>query len=139
MIERMTELFNKVWEKERVPKRWNECRVTLLHKGGCKSKNELKNYRPTALFNTLWKIFSGVINDKLCRWIERARVLGDEQKGFCIERRAEDNMFVVNEMMERKKNDGCKLYLRFLDIDKEYDRVDRKMLCRVLEKIGLSD
>lgn len=36
MIERITELLNKVWEEERVglPKRWNESRVTILHKGG---------------------------------------------------------------------------------------------------------
>ena len=45
VIDRMTELFNQVWEEERVPRMWNECRVTLLHKGGYKSKNELKNYR----------------------------------------------------------------------------------------------
>ncbi|KAK4328209.1 hypothetical protein Pmani_001329 [Petrolisthes manimaculis] len=107
MIEKMTELFNKVWEEERVPKRWNECRVTLLHKGGCKSKNELRNYRPIALLNTLGKIFSAVLNERLCRWIERFSVLGEEQNGFCKDRRAEDNMFVVNELIERKKKDGC--------------------------------
>ena len=46
VIDIMTELFNQVWEEEGVPRRWNECRVILLHKGGYKSKNELKNYRP---------------------------------------------------------------------------------------------
>ncbi|MPC10915.1 hypothetical protein E2C01_003559 [Portunus trituberculatus] len=28
----MTEIVNQVWEEERVPIMWNECRVTLLHK-----------------------------------------------------------------------------------------------------------
>ena len=32
-----------------MPESWNETRVTLLHKGGCKSKKELKNYRPIAV------------------------------------------------------------------------------------------
>lgn len=34
-------------------------------------------------------------------------------------------MFVVNELIERKKRDGSKLYLDFLDIEKTYDRVNR--------------
>ena len=138
-IERMTDLYNRVWRDERVPKKWNECRVTLLHKGGHKSKSELKNYRPIALTNTVGKIFSAVLNERLCEWIERNRVLGEEQNGFRKDRRAEDNIFIVNEMIERKKSDGGKLYLGFLDIEKAYDRVSRDMLCKVLEKVGLSE
>ena len=138
VIERMTEVFNRVWREEKVPKKWNESRVTLLHKGGHKSKKELKNYRPIALTNTVGKIFSAVLNERLCEWIERTRVLGEEQNGFRIGRRAKDNIFVVNEMMERKKSKGGKLYLEFLDIEKAYDRVNREMVCKVLEKVGLS-
>ena len=139
VIDSMTKLFNRVWEGERVPKKWNECRVTLIHKGGHKCKSELKNYRPIALVNTIGKVFSAVLNERLCNWIERARVLGEEQNGFRVDRRAEDNLFVVNEIIERKKNDGGKLYLGFLDIEKAYDRVNREMLCRVLEKVSLSE
>ena len=99
------ELFNQVWEEERVPIMWNECRVTLLHKGGYKSKNELKSYRPIALVNTVGKVFNAVLNERLCKWMERAGVLGEEQNGICVDRRAEDNMFVVNEMIEKKRKD----------------------------------
>ena len=37
-----------------------ECRVTQLHKGGYKSKNELKNYRPIVI-NTVNKVFCTVL------------------------------------------------------------------------------
>ena len=53
-------------------------------------------------------------------------------------RRAEDNLFVLNEMIERKKKDGSILHLGFLDTQKAYDRVNREMLARLAEKIGLS-
>ena len=138
MIDRLTELFNCVWEKERVPRKWNECRVTLLHKGGHKSKNELRNYRPIALLNTVGKIFSAVLNERLCKWIERERVLGEEQNGFRTDRRAEDNMFVIHELIERKKSAGHKLCLGFLDTERAYDRVNRTLMSTVLEKVGLS-
>ena len=92
---------------------WNDCRVTLLHKGGHKSKKELKNYRPISLGNTIGKVFAAVLNERLYGWTETARVLGEEQNGFRVDRRAEDNMFVLNELIEWKKGSGEKLYLSF--------------------------
>lgn len=50
---------------------------------------------------------------------------GEEQNGFRMDRGAEDNMFVVNELIEKRKREEEKLYLGFLDIiEKAYDRVD---------------
>ena len=45
-------------------------------------------------------------------------MLGEEQNGFRVDRRAEDNMFVGNEMIVKKRKDGGKLYLGFLDLRK---------------------
>ena len=67
VIDRMTELFNRAWEEERVPRKRNEYRLTLLHKEGYRSKIELKNYRPIALVNTVGKVFCAVLNDRLCK------------------------------------------------------------------------
>ena len=44
-------------------------------------------------------------------------MLGEEQNGFRVDSTTEDNMFVVNELIERRKRDGRKLYLGFLDIE----------------------
>ena len=65
-------------------------------------------------------------------------MLGEEQNGFRVDRRAEDNMFVVNEMIVKRRKDGGKLYLGSLDLEKAHDRVDREMLGKVFGKIGLS-
>ena len=59
VIDWMTDLFDRMWEEERVPSDWNECSVTLIHKGGHKSKSEIKNYKPISL----GKVFSAVLND----------------------------------------------------------------------------
>ncbi|MPC22529.1 hypothetical protein E2C01_015546 [Portunus trituberculatus] len=67
------------------------------------------------------------MRDCVNRLIKQTRVLGEEQNGFCVDRRAEDNMFVVNELIERKRKDGSKLYLGFLDIETVYDRVNKRM------------
>ena len=52
--------------------------------------------------NIIGKVFSWVLNEMWYKWIERAGVLGEEQSGFRIDRRADD-MFVVNELIERKR------------------------------------
>lgn len=48
-----------------------------------------------------------------------AKVLGEEQNSFHVDRRAEDNIFIVNEIIERGQYEGNKLYLSFPDIEKE--------------------
>ena len=46
-------LDSKVWEEEVVSGKWNERKVLLLHKGGNKSRQFLKNYRPISLVSTI--------------------------------------------------------------------------------------
>ena len=46
-------------------------------------------------------------------------------------------MLVVNEMIEKKRKDGGKLYLGFLGTEKAYDMVDREILGKVFGNIGL--
>lgn len=45
------------------------------------------------------------------------------------DKRTEDNVFIVQEINERRNNDGIKLYLSFLNIKNVYYRVNREMLC----------
>ena len=139
MVELLTCLFNRIWNEERVPQSWNESKVILLHKGGHKSKKELKNYRPIALMDTVGKIFCMLVNERLKGCFESKAVLSEEQNGFRMGRRGEDNLFIVRELMDecmREKKSG---YFAFLDIEKAYDRVNRRILCKVLEKCGVSD
>jgi hypothetical protein len=139
MIKKLHELFIEIWKDERVPCKWNESKVVLLHKGGGKNRKELKNYRPISLTNTVGKIFCMLMNERVRENIEKHKVMGEEQNGFRMKRRGEDNMFVVREVIERLKKEGKKGYFAFLDIEKAYDRVDREVLYRVLERCGFSE
>ena len=50
--------------------------------------------------DTIGKIFCIVWNEKLCACIERMGILSDEQNGFRINRRGEDNIFIVIELID---------------------------------------
>ena len=60
---------------------------------------ELKNYRPIALMDTIGKLFCMLINERLKESIEQKGILSDEQNGFRVDRRGEDNMYMVRELM----------------------------------------
>ena len=139
VIDRICDLFKQIWVDEEVPKEWCESKVTLLHKGGHKNKKELKNYRPIALANNISKIFCGIVNDRLKEVIEREKVMSEEQNGFRQDRRGEDNIYIVNELIESFKKSGKKVFFAFIDIEKAYDRVDREILCDVLVNCGVTE
>ena len=94
----LTDLFKQIWRERKAPKDWAESKVTLIHKGGHKSKKNLKNYRPIVLMNAAGKIFCTIIKWKLEEYVESNRVLGDEQNRFRAGRRETDNIFIVGEI-----------------------------------------
>ena len=131
------QLFNEILKKGEVPNDWRESRITLIHKGGGKPKENIENYRPIAVINILAKVFGMVLNEKITDWAERQRVWGEEQSGFRKGRNGLENVLILKELIERAKNTGRELYLTFIDIEKAYDTVDRKMLMHLLNFIGM--
>ena len=135
--EALLRLFGDIWENECKPGKWNESKVMLIFKGGNKSKKDLKNYRPISLANTVGKIFSRIIYNRLKVGIEMSGILGEEQNGFRMNRRGEDNIYMIRELMEIYKKKGKKIFFAFLDIEKAYDKLNRRTLLIVLEKLGI--
>ena len=59
----ITDVSNDWWGKEWVPGGLNEARVVLNFKKGY-TKN-LKNYRPTSVLNSIYKIFTAILRQEL--------------------------------------------------------------------------
>ena len=60
----MKGMFSSILEEGEVPQGWKWSRVTLIHKGGGKAKEEIGNYRPITIRNILEKVFDMIINWK---------------------------------------------------------------------------
>ena len=87
-----------VWTSELAPEAWKIGEVRLIHKGGNKSKKELKNYMQIALLNTIGKTFVGILSRRLKQIVETFEIKSDEQNGFRAGRRGEDNLYIVREI-----------------------------------------
>ena len=113
--------------------------MTLIHKGGGKTKDEIGNYRPISIMNILAKVFGMTINEKLMTWAEQYRIWGEEQSGFRKGRGGLENVYVIKEIIERNRKQGTELYLIFLDLEKAFDTVNRQKLMRLLTHIGVDE
>ena len=86
-----------------------KCKVVLLNKSGHGSLKKLRNYRPIALADTVSKIFCGILNERMNCVVEEQGVMGEEQNGLGGDRRGEDNLYVISEIIERKRKECRKV------------------------------
>ena len=138
--ELLAKFINVVWEREIIPDSWGTGLIVPIFKGKG-SVNEARNYRGVTLLNTIIKIYTGVIGDRLTKWAIERNVLVGEQAGFRKGFSTVDNAFVLNYMVERELQKGGTLNACFIDFQKAFDSVNREILwikmrqLRVPEKI----
>ena len=81
--------------------------------------------------------FCYILNGYIKRATEEYKVIGEEQNGFREDKRGKYNIYIIREIIDVHKRERKPLYLAFLDIEKAYDKVNRKTLIYILNKIGL--
>ena len=59
----------------------NHGRTALIMKGPGKSPSDVNHYRPITCLPVMWKLFSGVLSNKITAHLEASSLLPDEQKG----------------------------------------------------------
>jgi len=55
-------------------------------------------------------------------------ILLEEQNGFRIGRSCIDNVFIIKQIMEKRREFNLETHMAFLDLEKTFDKVDRKQL-----------
>ena len=133
----ISNISKQIDKEEKMPGKWGETNSTLLHKGGYKKKDQLKNYRPIAVTSNIGKVYCGLLKERIMKYIEDNRILSDEQNGFRAGRRGSDNIFIMNEIIEKRKKEKKNTYIAFLDIEKAYDSLNRELLWALMKKVGL--
>jgi len=127
-------LCNVCWEQGMVPKDWQEACIVPLYKGKG-NKKECANYRGISLLSIPGKLFGRVIIERVIQQTESQ--LEDEQGGFRRGRGCIDQVFGLKEMCEKYLGNGRDLYVAFMDLEKAYDKIDRKAMWQVLQVYGV--
>ena len=115
--------------------RLNYVMLTLIPKEN--NATEMKKFRPIALINCSFKIFSKALNNRLIKIIDR--LLSPNQTAFIKGRYILESVVAAHEIIHeiaRKKQSGIILKL---DYEKAYDRVNWAFLLEVLKTRGFSE
>ena len=106
MIMMLKELFQLIWDSEYIPERWGEGMIVSLFKKG--DQEDPGNYRGITLLNVVGKLFNKVLNYRLLQWLEEHNKLSESQAGFRLGRSCVDNIFILNEVIQGRLQEGKK-------------------------------
>ena len=116
MIMMLKELFQLIWDSEYIPERWGKGMIISLFKKG--DREDPGNNRDITLLNVVGKLFNKVSNYRLLQWLEEHNKLSESQAGFRFDRSCVDNIFILNEVIQGRLQEGKKTFCFFLDIKK---------------------
>ena len=85
------------------------------------------------------KLYSSIINNRLQEWIEQNNLTGECQAGFKKDYSTVDHMFTLMAMIQKQFALNRKLYVAFIDFEKAFDPISRKLLWPILLKNGIKD
>ena len=127
----LKELLNEVLTTGIIPEEWKTSRTVLIEKKPKPKANEL---RPIALMNTHYKIFMGIIKEKIEKHMESNELINNYQAGSTKNRRVADNLFILQYCIEESFKMKKEMYVISIDYSKAFDSVIRAELIETLKK-----
>jgi hypothetical protein len=129
----MWQLFNQIWEVERIPEDWEENIIVPIHKKG--DTLNCDNYRAICLSVVILKVFSDIIEKRLRELVEDN--LEEEQAAYRKGRQTQDHICVLRSVTKKAIDTDSPIYLAFVDLKVAFDTVPKKSLWKALDECGI--
>lgn len=133
---------DEVWEvvedfrrKRRMLKQLNYTHISLIRKKDMVTT--FADVRPIALCNTLYKIISKTMANRLKTFL--AKLISQEQTGFVPRREISEGIIIANEVIHSAQTQRSKAMMLKLDIKKAYDRLSWRFLMKILQAYGFTN
>ncbi len=129
----LTRICRVVWKTGKAPIDWQIGIVVPIFKKG--DQKECSNYRGITLLSLPGKVFARII-ERRCRDIVEPNIQ-ETQCGFRAGRGTTDQIFTLQQILEKSWEFAKPVYTLFIDLEKAYDRVPREILWKVLKEYGI--
>ena len=118
----------------KVPSHWEQSFIVCLYKGKGDAL-ERGNYHGLKLTEQVMKVLERIVNSLIRQVVS----IDDSRFGFVPGRGTTDAIFVVRQLQEKDLAANKRLYMAFIDLDKAFDRVPRKVIWWALRKLGVDE
>ena len=132
----LQQLLNQFFSSGRVPGCVSSALVTPIHKKG--STLDTANYRPIAVGEPLYRLYTIILNKRMVDWAERQGLRSPSQAGFRPRKSTLHHLFALRHFIDRACISKRPLFACFVDLQKAYDTVQHDLLWARLQAIGVS-
>ena len=113
----------------KLPSDWEQSFIVCLYKGK-RGHIGRGNYRGLKLTEQIMKILERIVDGLIRQLVS----IDDSQFGFVPGRGTTDAIFVVRQLQEKYLAANKRLYMAFINLEKAFDRVPRKVIWWALRK-----
>ncbi|GBN56500.1 Retrovirus-related Pol polyprotein from type-2 retrotransposable element R2DM [Araneus ventricosus] len=130
--------FNVCLHFQKVPAAWKKTTTILIPKSLLDLDNPA-NWRPIALSNTIYKIFTKVLAGRLQDWSTKFNVLSHCQKGFTPFDGVLEHNFILQTRLESARAHKKDLCVAWLDVTNAFGALPHPLIYKALQAAGTGD
>ena len=137
VVTMMKNVLNDALVRGIFPPWWKDVSVTLMTKNA--PGENMANQRPVALCNTVYKVFSIVINSRLTRAVEENAIIEPEQAGGRRHRGCTRPLQWLQWNLHDAQRRNKKLYALWIDTKNAFGSVSHQVIWSILRGYGFKD
>ena len=126
--------FHHCYKQREIPTYWKYSKIILLHKK--ENPTHLTNYRPIALANIIYKLYTITITTLLTSYGEQHRLLHFSHEGFRLQRNTSRQIQMIIATLEDVRFTNKDIYLTYIDFRNAYSSIDHARLLALMEDLG---
>ncbi|GIL52451.1 hypothetical protein Vafri_8327, partial [Volvox africanus] len=131
------DLMKIMWVKAQTPRDWTTSVTVLLPKPG--DALLLKNKRPIALANTLYKLWTSLITVSIGEVAPEIALFSEAQEGFLRYRNTERQIQNLIHAIEDAGLTRQDLYTLYVDFSSAFNTINHDLLLQIMYDLGLPD
>lgn len=126
-------LLERIWNEEKLPAEWKKGLIVKIPKKG--DTTNCDNWRGITLLSVPSTVLSRIILERVKDVVEMS--LRREQAGFRKHHSCVDLIKTLRVILEQSAEWQNTLYLTFIDFEKAFDSVNRRVMWQTLEEYGI--
>uniref|UniRef100_A0A914EMM8 Reverse transcriptase n=1 Tax=Acrobeloides nanus TaxID=290746 RepID=A0A914EMM8_9BILA len=127
----LVKIFNRCLQEQKIPPHWKRAYTILIYKKGDKSK--MQNWRPIALTNTIYKIYTSIWAQRLQNLPE---LISPDQKGFTKLDGCGEHIALLRNAIHRATNSKQEIAVAWLDLTNAFGSIPHDAIIQSLQAYG---